>query len=325
MKIVYFADGPWAHNAFQDILANDYQVALVVLRYETRDPVLKELAEKAGIEVTWYKNVNSEEFLELLQSKAADIAISLAFNQILRPQLLGKFPLGVINVHAGKLPEFRGRNILNWALINDAREIGVTCHYIDEGIDTGDIIRQATFPVTDSDDYGTVLSKAFELCPKILLESLKDIKDGVEARQQQPFEGSYCIGRQDGDEFIDWSWSARRVFNHVRAITHPGPGARTWLRCKDRFQELILWKVRMLPDYPECIGVEGSIIGFSREGNPLVKSGFEVVEILEYEALNKELPKLRIGQRLGFGFDLLNLLVRARNHDIVKAIQFEEE
>ena len=58
-------------------------------------------------------------------------------------------PLKTINCHAGKLPFYRGRNILNWVLINDEREFGITVHYVDEGIDTGDIILQRVFPITD--------------------------------------------------------------------------------------------------------------------------------------------------------------------------------
>lgn len=320
MKIVFFADGPWAHNAFKKVLSGGYQIVLVVLRYETRDPILRELAEKKGIDVSFTKNVNAAEFLQKLDTYHADIGVSLAFNQILRRPLLYLFPLGVINVHAGKLPEYRGRNILNWALINDEQEIGVTCHYIDEGIDTGDIIRQATFSVSDDDDYGTILSRAFEVCPKVLLEALIDIENNTVDRKSQPLVGNYCVGRQDGDEFIDWSWSARRIFNHVRAINRPGPGARTWLRRKDRLQEIIIWRIRIRPDYKESLGVNGSITGYSESKRPLIKVGTEVVELIEYEGVVERAPKLKIGQRLGFGFDIMNLLIRANRDSIISAI-----
>ena len=321
MRLIYFADGPWAHNALRKIISEGHEIVLVVLRYETRDPVLKDLAESHGVEVVWDKNVNSENFLSYLIEKKAEIAVSLSFNQIIKKRLINLFDYGFINVHAGKLPEFRGRNILNWALINDVSEIGVTCHYIDEGIDTGGIITQSTFPVSDDDDYNTVLSRAFELCPQVLVEALHEIEAGVVKPVKQPSQGSYCVGRQNGDEFIDWSLGARRIFNHVRAITRPGPGARTWLRSKEGFIEMIIWKTKPRPDYPFCIGVDGSIVGFSEEKNPLARTSGEIIEIISYETTQHENCKLKIGDRLGFGFDLLNLLIRERCSELEEVLK----
>jgi methionyl-tRNA formyltransferase len=321
MKIVFFADGPWAHNAFRKIRSGGHRIVLIVLRYETRDPVLQVLAEEAGIKVTWHKKVNSAEFCDRLRKTGAEIGVSLAFNQIMRRNLMDLFPKGIINVHAGKLPEFRGRNILNWALINDVPEIGVTCHYIDVGIDTGGIIRQAVFPVTDEDDYGSILEKAFELCPAVLTDALKDIENGKEQVTPQPQEGSYCVGRQDGDEFVDWTHGARRVFNLVRAITRPGPGARTWLRKKGDLEELIIWKVSPCREYPHCIGVDGSVVGHSESQKPLVRTNGELVELQDYARLDGSEPRLRIGDRLGIGHDMLNLLVRAKAPEIVRSIE----
>ena len=73
----------------------------------------------------------------------------MSFNQIFRKDIINLTPIGIINCHAGKLPFYRGRNILNWVLINDEKEFGITVHFVDEGIDTGDIILQKTFPITD--------------------------------------------------------------------------------------------------------------------------------------------------------------------------------
>ena len=75
-----------------------------------------------------------------------------------------------------KLPFYKGRNILNWVLINDEKEFGITVHYVDEGIDTGDIILQETFPIIDSDDYSTLLDKAYEECPRLHISNKKDQK-----------------------------------------------------------------------------------------------------------------------------------------------------
>ena len=78
----------------------------------------------------------------------------MSFNQIFKREMIDLPKYGTINCHAGKLPFYRGRNILNWALINDEKEFGITVHYMDEGIDTGDIIVQRTYPIGEEDDYG---------------------------------------------------------------------------------------------------------------------------------------------------------------------------
>ena len=77
----------------------------------------------------------------------------MSFDQIFKEEIINIPPLKIINCHAGKLPFYRGRNILNWALINDEKEFGITVHYVDFGIDTGDSILQKNYEITDDDDY----------------------------------------------------------------------------------------------------------------------------------------------------------------------------
>ena len=104
-----------------------------------------------------------------------DLLVSMSFNQIFKTSILSKYK--IINCHAGKLPFYRGRNILNWVLINDEKEYGITVHYVDEGIDTGDIILQKTYPITDNDNYKTLLTNAQTECASLLYEALQKIKN----------------------------------------------------------------------------------------------------------------------------------------------------
>ena len=137
-----------------------------------------------------------------------------------------------INCHAGKLPFYRGRNILNWALINDEKEFGITVHYLDEGIDTGDIILQDVYPITDEDDYGTLLTRAYDGCADVLYRAIKMIQnDEVKPIKQNDIDpiGIYCGMRQPGDEISNWSQSSREIFNFIRALSSPGPQATSWI------------------------------------------------------------------------------------------------
>ena len=79
----------------------------------------------------------------------------------------------IINCHAGSLPFCRGRNILNWVLINDEQEFGITVHYVGEGVDAGDIIIQEKFLINDQDNYRALLVTAYEHCPRLLVEAIR--------------------------------------------------------------------------------------------------------------------------------------------------------
>tara|TARA_B110000444_G_scaffold261004_1_gene310434 strand:- start:23024 stop:23938 length:915 start_codon:yes stop_codon:yes gene_type:complete len=231
MKIGYFADGAWSHKAIELISnMNDFEIVFIVPRFDIQDPILKELSNILSVPFLPIKNINSKETVKILSSYGADIFVSMSFNQIVKKPLLKLTKHGFINCHAGKLPFYRGCNVLNWVLINGEKEFGVTVHYMDEGIDTGDIISQELSEITDTDDYSTILDKATQLCANTLHNSLMKIKNSNVTRIKQSTihkNGSYCRRRVDGDEWIDWTWSNLRIFNFVRAITKPGPYART--------------------------------------------------------------------------------------------------
>ena len=143
MKIGYFADGPWGHNALEKLLADKtIEIAFIVPRNDTKDEYLMMKAREYAIDYLCPIKVNSEEFYGLAQSYACDLFVSMSYNQIFRNRIYSLPRLGTINCHAGKLPFYRGRNILNWALINDEKEFGITVHYVDEGTDTGPILMQ---------------------------------------------------------------------------------------------------------------------------------------------------------------------------------------
>lgn len=179
MKIGYFADGPLGHLAFEKIVADkSLEIVFLTVRYDKQDPVLIEMAKKHGVPVLIHKNVNTPEVRAEYESFGADIFVSMSFNQIFKKEFINLPPLKTINCHVGKLSFYRGRNILNWVLINDEPEFGITVHYVDEGIDTGDIILQKTYPITDEDTYATLLERAYTGCADILYESVKMLQAG---------------------------------------------------------------------------------------------------------------------------------------------------
>lgn len=293
LRIGYFADGPWAHAALRILIQDKtLAIAFICARHDGADEILKYQAKDNNIDFISHPNINSSEFLEKMRGFRCDLFVSMSFNQIFRPELINLPHLKSINCHAGKLPRYRGRNILNWALINDERDFGITVHYINGGIDTGDVILQRCYPIDDEDDYSTLLNRAYIGCAEILYEAIKKVQAfEVNAMPQESFGslGFYCVARTVGDEILDWRQSSRDVFNFVRAICRPGPEARTYAGDV----ELKINKVQYLPEAPKYKGIAGSVIGVEDKAF-LVKTLDSFVRVTEWAGG----PRPRIGVRL---------------------------
>ncbi|MEA2019077.1 MAG: formyltransferase family protein, partial [Campylobacterota bacterium] len=178
LNIGYFADGPWSHTAFEQLINDkDIQISFICVRFDTTDETLKNYCTKYNIEYLKYKNINSEDFINKVSRYNCDLFVSMSFNQIFKTEIINLPKYKTINCHAGKLPFYRGRNILNWALINDEKSFGITVHFVDEGIDTGDIILQRDYIITDKDDYSTLLERAYIDCSNILYDAVVLFKD----------------------------------------------------------------------------------------------------------------------------------------------------
>lgn len=299
MKIGYFADGPWAHHAIEEIVASkNLEIAFIVPRYDNQDVTLKEWATKLDVPFLPCKNVNDINFINSLNQYHPDILVSMSFNQILKKKIIEYAPKGFINCHAGALPFYRGRNPLNWALINGAKSFGITVHYVDEGIDTGDIVEQRIYPITLTDNYESLLAKAIIECSKVLCSAIAKIDSGFfEKIKQSDIHpvGTYFGIRTDGDENINFSWPALRVHNFIRAIAYPGPGARFLI---DE-HEYAIESAELIDSAPNYIATSGEVVGRSANG-VVVKVGDSSICITSIRRLDEDIkfiPQFKIGTR----------------------------
>lgn len=303
MKIGFFGDGPWAQRALPLIHElPGVETEFVAARFAAPDSSLREQAESLGIPFLAHRDVNAHEFLATLDSYGLDLLVSMSFDQIFGAGALEATPLGIINCHAGALPFYRGRNPLNWALINGENRFGVTVHHVDSGIDTGDIILQRFADIAVDDTYRTVLEKAYTLCADTLCDALRAMADGTATRIPQSSidpVGFYCGRRRPGDEWIDWSWGSSRVHDFVRAISSPGPCARA--RTGDRIIALV--QSELIEDAPAYIGTPGEIVGRDAAG-VIVKTGDSTVRLVAVAELKDDgtkgktmTPRFAIGTR----------------------------
>jgi len=227
MKIVYF--GKWARGVacLDALLSSRHHIAAIVAQHETEEPSLRPFAERNGLNVLMPEDVNASDFLDTLRSFRAESFVLAGYTKLLKKEAISIPSAGCINLHGGRLPDYRGASPLNWQIINGESEIGLSIFYLDEGIDTGDIIAEARFALTDNDTVTEVLEKSLDIFPKMLVDTLDTIDNGTVRRIKQNLSaGRTYPKRRPEDGKILWDkMTARNIYNLVRALTPPYPGA----------------------------------------------------------------------------------------------------
>jgi methionyl-tRNA formyltransferase len=218
---------------------------------------------------------NTPEFAQEIRRLKPDLIFSFYYRRLLCPATLATPRLGGINLHGSLLPKYRGRAPLNWVLIQGEPITGVTLHYMDALADHGDIIAQRTVPIAIEDTALTLSRKLTAAARMLLAESYPLIVAGRAPRIPQDHAAATTFGRRrPADGWIDWSRSAWAIYNLIRAVTRPFPGAFT--RLGDR--RVFLWRarpprVRATPDPP------GTILGVGEGGVLEVATGSGVLEV----------------------------------------------
>jgi methionyl-tRNA formyltransferase len=167
--------------------------------------------------------------VEEIRELAPDVIIVVGFSQIIPPGILDIPPRGVIGFHSAVLPGRRGSAPLIWAIVDGLTETGITMFYMDEGIDTGDVIGVERFAIEEDDDAADVLRKADDATIDLLRTHLDGVLDGTAPRTSQEGSAStYTRKRTPADGEIDWSRPAREIVDLVRALAPPYPMAHTF-------------------------------------------------------------------------------------------------
>jgi methionyl-tRNA formyltransferase len=295
--LVFFGDGAWAANGLRRLSQDGHDILAVAVRCRPSTEELAETARSLNLPLLQPTDANSQEFVAVVSGLAPELNLSVSYDQIVRRPLLESAPMGFVNFHAGKLPFYRGRNVINWALVNGETEIGVTAHFMDEGIDTGDIVLQKTLPIGWTDTYGDVLARVVGAFPDLVSDTVAAIGGGTAIRRPQShLAGTYFGGREPGDEWLDWADTSRNLHNKVRAISRPGPGARTRLSGRT----VLVWRAFWDSSWPSYLATPGQVVGRKMEEGVLVKTGDSTLLVTEVqeEAGIAGRPLWPIGTRL---------------------------
>lgn len=197
--------------------------------YKFAPPPVKELALRHGIEVFQPETLNSEAVLRVISELEPDLIVVVAYGKIL-PKAILKLPeRGCINVHGSLLPKYRGAAPIQWAVLNGEKVTGVTTMYMDEGLDTGDILLKAETQIGEDETSGELFDKLSSMGEELLLKTLQGLEKGDIMREKQDDKkANYAPMLNKSLSKIDWNKPADVVHNLVRGL-NPWPVAETTL------------------------------------------------------------------------------------------------
>jgi methionyl-tRNA formyltransferase len=232
------------------------------------------LAHAHGIPVYSPESVNTPEWTEKIRGMRPDIILSFYYRNMISEKVLSIPRLGAYNMHGSLLPKYRGRVPINWAVLHGERETGATLHHMVKRADAGDIVDQEAVPIGPDDTAFDVFNKVTVAARKVLERQIDAIKAGTAPRtRQDESQASTFGGRRPEDGRIDWTQSAERIYNLIRAVTHPYPGAFT----EFKGQRFFIWQAKPLG---RGEGKPGTVLSI----DPLrVATGSGSLEIIRYQ------------------------------------------
>ena len=235
MRIVFMGTPEFALPSLRILMENRYPIAGVVTvpdkpsgrgQQVTTSPV-KDFALQNGLNLFQPESLKDPAFIGTLQSLEPDVFVVVAF-RILPVALITIPKIGAFNLHASLLPKYRGAAPINWAIIKGERESGVTTFFLQEKVDTGNIILQARVPIGENETAGELHDRLAEVGAEIVLHTVRLIEAGKAARKPQDDTLASPAPKILKEHCrIDWTKTAREVHDFVRGLS-PRPGAYTF-------------------------------------------------------------------------------------------------
>src|SRR6266478_7708042 len=265
LRIVFMGTAELSCASLRALLAApDFQVVGVVTQpdkprgrnLKLQPSPVKELAVGHGLPVLQPERARNEEFIQQLRAVGPDLIAVAAYGQILPRSILELPRFGCLNVHTSLLPKYRGAAPIQWAILNDEAETGVTIMKMDAGLDTGDILTQERTAISAEDTSESLHNRLADMGASLLVRTIPDHVTGKVQPQPQAAEGAtYAPKIKKEDGRLDWKQPARPLWNRVRALT-PWPGAFTYLQDGPRPTLLKIWRAEVVAGS----GIPGEIL-----------------------------------------------------------------
>ena len=305
-KIIFMGTPDFAAESLKSLYEAGHNILAVVTNPDrpkgrgmklVASPV-KEYAISKNLEVLQPEKVRkNEEFIETLKNMKPDYICVVAYGKILPKELLEIPPKGCINVHGSLLPKYRGAAPIQWAVLNGEKETGITTMYMDEGMDTGDMILKQTIEIGENETTGELWQKMSKIGGELLVETIKQIEQGTAPRQKQT--GDYTMAPMLSKEMAQINWqtqTTQQIKNLIRGL-NPIMGAYTIINDK----KLKIWRAEIVTQQPDFIQEldkysPGEIIHANEKQGLFIKTLDGILSILELQPENSK--KMSVGDYL---------------------------
>ncbi len=277
MKAVAFAYSNVGDRCLRVLHAAGVRVPLVVTHRDHPGEHLwfqrvADTADELGLPWIYGDDPKAPELAAAVAAAQPDLIFSFYYRAMIPAAVLSLAPKGAFNMHGSLLPQFRGRAPTNWAVLKGATETGATLHEMVAEPDAGVIVDQSAVPILPDDTAGQVFGKVTVAAEQVLWRSLPAILDGRAQRLPNDLsQGSYFGGRKPEDGRIDWKQPAAAVYNLIRAVAPPYPGAFTDIGGR----RLIVARARRIAtpappgSRPGLNSIDGRIIGVCGDGGAI--------------------------------------------------------
>jgi methionyl-tRNA formyltransferase len=247
--ILVFAYHDVGYECLDALIQNDeYVLAVITHKDDPNEEIwfrsVAGLAKKYDIPVHTPESVSSPDWIERIRSWAPDLILSFYYRHMIPEEILQVPRLGAFNMHGSLLPKYRGRVPINWAVLHGEKSTGVTLHHMVKQADAGDIVDQEAVPIGPDETAAEVFKKCVTAARLVLERQIDALTAGTAPRRkQEETQATYFGGRKPEDGRIDWTQNAENIYNLVRAVTQPYPGAFTEVDGK----KLFIWWAKPLP------------------------------------------------------------------------------
>ena len=305
LKILFMGTPDFAEESLKSLIEKNYNIIGVVTNSDKpkgrgmkmiMSPV-KELALTKNIPVYQPEKIrDNTEFIDKVKELNPDVICVVAYGKILPKEILEIPKYGCINVHGSLLPKYRGAAPIQWAVLNGDKTTGITTMYMDEGMDTGDMILTEEIEIGENETTGELWNRLAKIGGRLLCETLEEIESGTVSRIKQ--QGDFTIAPMLNKEMakIDWqNKTAQQIHNLVRGL-NPIMGAYTFLKGK----KIKFWKVKLLnedmlidvfPEMEEYLfklnEIDSGTVLFSSDKKGLyIKANEGILEVIEIQGEN---------------------------------------
>lgn len=252
---------------------------------EQYHPKVTTIAQEHSIPIFYSSAIKPGDYKNILAQIKPDIAFVIGWRFIINKEAYCIPKKGALILHDSLLPKYRGFAPMNWAIINGEKETGVSLFYIDEGVDCGPIVDQASTEISLNDTAKTVDERLIKLYETLIIRNLFKLESGqAQAIPQDETQASYTCKRTPEDGLINWRHSAAQIHNLVRGLSHPFPGAYTHFQGKKTY----IWETELPLLQPNYIGaIPGRVIK-KHDGMIEVLTGEGIIRIKRLQWVGEE-------------------------------------